>query len=245
MIFIFLVGCCIGSFVNVLIYRIPKKIDFIFGRSFCPQCFRIIKAYDLIPILSWFVLKGRCRYCKKKISFKYPLIELLSGMLALFCLQVNNYQIIGLVNYAIIMILLTIAMIDFKEMIIPDGLIITLFILILIKMSFSSCYLIEHILGMFCISSIMYLMNFIIKDCFGGGDIKLMMAAGFLLGIKSTILAFLIAVLIGGLYAGYLLLSKKNINNKYMPFGPFLCIGIFLAMFYGQKIIFYYQQIMD
>lgn len=185
-------------------------------------------------------MKGRCRYCKEKISFKYPLIEILGGLMALFCLCYSNYQTIGLVNYAIVMVLITIAMIDREKMIIPNSLTLILFILGLVKMSLSSYYLFDRIVGMFCVSSIMFLLNFLIKNCFGGGDIKLMMATGFLLGIKYVILAFIIAIIIGGISAGYILLKNKSNDNKYMAFGPFLCIGIFLSMFYGQKILMLY-----
>ena len=120
----FILGSCIASFINVLIYRIPRDLDFVNGRSFCPSCHNTLKPYDMIPVFSWLFLKGKCRFCKEPISPRYPLIELCGGLLAMLCFYRYGFTWMTLVSFVLAMILLTITMIDFDTMTIPNSLVI-------------------------------------------------------------------------------------------------------------------------
>lgn len=240
-IYMFVLGSCIASFINVLIYRIPRKLDFVSGRSFCPNCHNTLKIYDMIPILSWIFLKGKCRFCKEPISPRYPLIEFGGGLIALGCFYRYGYNWMTLVSFSLAMILLAITMIDFETMLIPDGLVIALIVPAL------ACTLLNldvtitsRFIGMFCVSGFMLIMNLIIPDCFGGGDIKLMFVCGFMLGWINILLAGSIALLTGGIYACYLVLTRKSKEQMYMAFGPYLCLGIIVALLYGNEIIWAY-----
>lgn len=237
-IYMFILGSCIASFINVLIYRIPQKLDFVSGRSFCPSCHNTLKAYDMVPILSWIVLKGKCRFCKKPISPRYPLIELCGGLLAVLCFYRYGFDWMTIVSFALSMILLTIAMIDFDTMTIPNGLVVALIVPALICAILNSeIDIVNRIIGMVCISGFMLIMTLAIPDCFGGGDMKLMFVCGFMLGWINTLLAGFIGLLFGGGYASYLMITKKAKEQTHMAFGPYLCLGIFIALLYGNEII--------
>ena len=111
----FILGSCIASFINVLIYRIPRDLDFVNGRSFCPSCHNTLKPYDMIPVFSWLFLKGKCRFCKEPISPRYPLIELCGGLLAMLCFYRYGFTWMTLVSFVLAMILLTITRMYFNH----------------------------------------------------------------------------------------------------------------------------------
>lgn len=216
---VFLFGITIGSFLNVLIYRIPLKLDFVKGRSFCPNCKHQLKAIDLVPIFSFMFLQGKCRYCKAKISPRYPLIEGLCGVLF-----VLNFYVIGfdtplmilrsVIACALTAALIVVAMIDFDCMIIPNGMIVTLFIIA----ALSFCYtglngIASRIIGMFIVSLPLLLFAAFIPGSFGGGDVKLMAACGLLLGWKNTLLATFIGIILGGIAALIAVAKNKGKNE--------------------------------
>lgn len=237
-IYAFLVGLCVGSFLNVLIYRLPKGLSPAKGRSFCPNCQHRLSAGDLVPLLSYLFLKGRCRYCKEKISPVYPLVELLGGVAALLCVLVFSFSLQALTAFAAVAILIPIAIIDFQTLEIPNGLILSLLLpAAAAPFVFSEPLIIDRIIGAFAISLPMFLMNFIIHDSFGGGDIKLMFVAGFLLGWKNALFAGFVALFFGGIYAITLLVKKRKTRKDHFAFGPFLCGGAAAALLFGSRII--------
>lgn len=244
-IYMFILGCCIASFINVLIYRIPQKLDFVRGRSFCPKCHNTLKAYDLVPIFSWLFLKGKCRYCQEPISIRYPLIELCGGIIAMICFYRYEFSWMTLVSFGLAMILLTITMIDFDTMTIPDGLVVALIVPALACTVLNQdISIVSRVIGMLCVSGFMFVLTLIIPDCFGGGDMKLMFVCGFMLGWVNTLLAGFIALLVGGIYASYLLISRKT-EESHMAFGPYLCLGVFIALLYGNEIIGIYLSLFN
>ena len=160
---IFLAGICIGSFLNVLIYRIPLGINVAKGRSFCPECKKKLQAKDLVPLLSFFVLRGSCRFCGQKISRRYPVVEFLGGMLAVTSLYFFWLTWQALLVYAAVCILLVIAFIDIDTREIPDRLNIALFVLALISVFlFPDITVIERVIGFFEISLPLLLLNLMI-----------------------------------------------------------------------------------
>lgn len=243
-IYIFLLGSCIGSFLNVLVYRIPAGIPFWKGRSYCPHCHTAIKPYDMVPVLNWFYLKGKCRNCKSPISPRYSLVEAAGGILAVWCFAVyrgNLWQ--PLLTFAVAALLLTIALIDLDTMEIPDGLIISLGVCALASIwVFPEATLMQKCIGAFCVSAPMFLVCLLIPDAFGGGDVKLLAVMGFYLGWKVCLVGAFLGIMFGGVQAVYLLVTKKVKRGEgaHMAFGPALCAGIFLAQLYGAQIFQWY-----
>lgn len=238
---IFIYGACIGSFLNVVIYRVPNEISFAKGRSYCPKCNTQIRNCDLIPIASYLNLKGRCRSCKDKISSRYPLVELFTGLIAVMIFLIKGFTLISIIIFIVSAILIAITMIDFDTLTIPNGLVISIIPCAVFMMLIQKdVTVISRLIGFFSASVPMLLLNQLIPDSFGGGDVKLIAVCGFLLGWKNTLLAMFIAILIGGMYAVYLLASGKSKRGAHIAFGPYICVGVYVAMLYGNEIIALY-----
>ncbi len=239
--FVFLLGICIGSFLNVIVYRIPKKISIAKGRSFCPDCNTKIKDYDLIPILSFLFLKGKCRNCKKEISLRYPFVEMLTGVLAVLIFINFDFTAKAFLAFAFCAILVAITLIDYDTMEIPNSLIIAIIPLAIISyFLFPEISLLDRAIGFVCVSVPMLLLTMLIPDCFGGGDIKLLAVSGLILGWKYILLATFIGILIEGAYVIIKMLLKKLKKGDHIAFGPALCAGIYLSLLYGDKILKWY-----
>ena len=241
-IFATIIGACIGSFLNVVISRLPEKGAFMSdSRSKCSECGHHIRIYDLFPVISWIILLGKCRDCKARISPRYPLVEVAGAFFAVASLLKFGLDWPALIVYSVTMILLAIALIDFSTSEIPDSLIIAI-----IPFAIASIWLLpditwlSHIIGMFTVALPMMLLTLAVPGAFGGGDIKLIAVCGLLLGWQLTLLAFFIALLIGGSIAIFLMASGKRKRGEHMVFGPALCTGIIVALFFGKEIIDYY-----
>lgn len=243
-IYCFLIGMCVASFMNVVIDRVPRGENFVSGRSHCDSCGKVIAWYDLIPVVSYLVLRGRCRYCHCKIPVRGFFIEIFGGLIGVFCFYRFGFEYETILMFVIAMILLAITMIDFDTMIIPDGLNMVMFLVCLVLMFVRQMSLVDSIIGMFCISLPMFLLNLVIPDSFGGGDIKLMFAGGIALGWKYSLLAAFIGILIAGIYCIYLILTKKVDKKGHIAFGPYLSIGIFIALCYGYEIVSWYLNLL-
>jgi leader peptidase (prepilin peptidase)/N-methyltransferase len=242
----------------VLVYRIPRKLDFVRGRSFCPNCEHQLRALDLIPIVSYLALGRKCRYCHAPISPRYMLIELVGGILAACSwaafmhdpplLRANgaffgdNAPMLAAVLYFLALcVLLVVTRIDAETMEIPDGLNIALLVCgILTIFVAPEVSLVGRFIGLFCISVPLLVITLIIPNAFGGGDVKLMAAAGFLLGWQGALVATFIGILIGGAWGVYLLASGKKGAKGHFAFGPALCAGITVALFFGNPLITWY-----
>lgn len=243
MIILFLLyGIIIGSFLNVCILRIPLHESITFDRSHCPKCGYVLKWYDLVPLFSYIILRGKCRSCQTKISYQYPIIELLNGAAYL-----GIYLYLGLTWQTVIACLLfsallVVFMIDLRYKIIPNGLV--LFILVLgVMQTFLTGNYLRHIIGFFIVSGILILLSLIVKNGMGMGDIKLMAAAGLLLGWDKILLALMIGAILGSVI-GISLIALKIIKPKEaIPFGPFLATGIMTAMLFGEQIIHWYIEL--
>lgn len=243
--FVFIFGTVIGSFMNVVIYRVPRKISIAKGRSFCPACSHKLGAADLVPLISWIGLRGKCRYCKAPISPRYPIVELLGGAVAVLCVALKGFTPMAAVAFCAIMILMDIAFIDADTMEIPNGLVIALAVpAIAAAFLAPQIGIVERAIGIAAISVPMLLITLAIKGAFGGGDIKLMAAAGFLLGWKLSLLAMFFALITGGAYGVYLLAAKKKGKKDHFAFGPFLASGCAFSLLIGQVILDWYINFM-
>lgn len=239
--YFFSLGCIIGSFLNVVVYRMPLRRSFVGGRSACTKCGTQIKPYDLIPVLSYCILGGKCRKCKTHIAMRYPLVEFTYGVVCVGTVWIKGFTLLSLCLCIYAAILLVIALIDWDTMLILDKLVIcVLLIAIPFSMLPSTLQWWERVVGFFVISVPLLICTFLINGAFGGGDIKLMAASGVILGIRNSLVAFAIAVLLGGVYAIYLLYIKKVGKKQHMPFGPFLCAGCYIAALWGEELIQWY-----
>lgn len=235
----FIFGSILGSFYNVVIYRLPRKESIVVGSSHCPNCNTTIKPYDLIPVLSYFILAGKCRHCKKPYSFRYPLIEFISGCLFALTYHVFGYSWVTLIGIVLASVLLIITMIDIDTMEIYDTFQVILLILAIAYITQSGLPLGDHLIGFFIISVPFYIIA-IITNGMGGGDIKLIAMGGLLLGWKATLIAFFIASVIGGIVAVLLVVLKQQGRKSLIAFGPYLCLGIYIAFLYGNMIFDWY-----
>ena len=244
---VFMFGMCIGSFLNVCIHRLPSSMSIINpSRSFCPQCNSAIQFYDNIPVFSYLWLKGRCRNCKASISLRYPLVELMAGILAIAILFMFGLTLEGVVYFVLISSLLVITFIDIDHKIIPD--IITLpgipiglaASIVLPDMTFKSS-LLGLLVGGGSLLLVAWTYSLITqKEGMGGGDIKLLGMIGTFIGWKGVIFTIFAASLTGT-FVGIIVMLLKGKNLKFaIPFGPFLSIGAMSYIFFGDKVFFWY-----
>jgi leader peptidase (prepilin peptidase) / N-methyltransferase len=243
------VGAVIGSFLNVLIYRLPKNLKFVTGRSHCPQCGKLIRWYDNIPVISFLILRGKCRECHHGISWRYPLVELLTAAFFLLAFRIYGFSPQTVIVSVFFCLLLGVTVIDFQFYIIPDKITIAGMILGLAA-SFVSPTVrpLDAVIGMIAGGASLYLLavvgDFLFKkESLGGGDIKLAAMLGAFLGWKSIILVFFGAAVLGLAYALiYMLFSRKMRQDRMIPFGPFLSMAALIALFFGNYLINLYVE---
>ncbi len=235
-----LYGLLIGSFLNVCIYRIPKEISVLAGKSFCPTCNHPLNPLDLVPVFSYLFLGRRCRYCKEPISSRYALIEILTGLV--FGIVYLRYGLTAGSIFVCLLacILITLSFIDLDTQEIPDRVHIFIITLALLNVFFEPSISIPNKLLGALVISVPMLMIAVLTGGFGGGDIKLMAAVGLFLGVGPTIVSFFLGAILGGLYGIYLMVFKKAKGKTAFSFGPFLSMGIFIGCLYGQEIVDFY-----
>lgn len=236
-------GLIMGSFLGVVIDRLPQGISVVHGRSRCEFCDRDLSAVELIPILSFIIQGGKCRKCKRKLSFRYPLLEILTGVSYLLVYHHFGYTLQTLTAIVFVSFLIVITFIDVDTMIIYDRFHIFILVLAILEFIIFKKNILNLAVGALIVS-VPLLIIALLTGGIGGGDIKLMFVAGVYLGFPNILAAFIIAVILGGLYGIFTLLSKRLKGKDAIPFGPFLCVGLFLALLYGQPIIQWYLSLM-
>lgn len=248
-IMLFLVGIIVGSFLNVLIFRIPLKEDIAIERSHCMHCGHVLTWYELIPLFSWIIQGGKCRSCKAKISIQYPIVEALNAILWMAVVLVWGPQWETLLFCICSSILIVLAVIDERTQEIPIGLNIAIAILGIARVilsatgvAYSSGPWYEYIIGAFVVSGLFLLIVIVTKGRgMGGGDVKLMAAAGLLLGWKHILLAMMIGCILGSIiHITRMALDKKKKKEHVLAFGPYLAMGIYITILFGNPIIQWY-----
>lgn len=294
-IIVVLFGMCVGSFMNVLIYRIPKGEDFVRSHSHCMSCGHRLAWYDMFPVFSYIFLRGKCRYCGAKLSIQYPLIEAANGVLWGLCFYRYGFSMMGIVTAGLLSVLVVIAVIDERTMEIPFGLNVFIFILAVIKviseiaavsvrkgalhdflyqtagdevdpiLKFITIIgdnetghyrslvdalidgegltiahiLVTHIVGFVIVSGVMLIILLITKGRgIGGGDVKLMAAAGLFLGWKMIILSLFLGCIVGTVV--HLIRMKVSGAGRKLAMGPYLALGIAFNALFGVDVIFAY-----
>ena len=245
-VFVFMVGCCLGSFYNVLIHRLPAGESIVRPGSHCPQCGHPIAFYDNIPLLSYLILRGKCRHCNALIPLRYPLVEALTGLLTLFLFLRCGLALQFFIEWVFVSLLIIITFIDLDTYLIPDvlslpgmiaGFVCSFFSL---RLSWSDS-LIGIVLGggFFYLVAVgfVYLRH---KEGLGGGDIKLLAMIGAFLGWPGVVFTVLAASLIGTVAGVVVMWRTRKGLGAMLPFGPFLASGAVLYVFRGDEFYRWY-----
>ena len=250
-----LLGLCVGSFLNVVIYRLPNNMSLAKPASHCPKCNNPIKWYDNIPVISYIILRGKCRHCHEKISFRYPFVELLNCVLWFVCLMMFTNFIIPsftlnwlrfITSCVVVSTLICIFFTDLDNMEIPEvfQLILLLCGLVLLLDNPTMENIMLKVFGFIGAGLLFFIVNLIFKlirkrDGIGFGDIELVACAGLIIGGYKMIFALIISCVTGGIILLIISLCKKDRNKEY-PFAVMLTAGIAIALFVGDFVVNWY-----
>lgn len=241
--YIFLLGIIVGSFLNVCICRIPKEEDIVVTRSHCMSCGYTLKWLDLIPIFSWVALRGRCRQCGEKVSLQYPLVECLNGILWVVTFIRCGFSVNTVLICLMISALLVLSVIDFRTYEIPFGINMFIFIIAAVHAAMNFQDIGEYILGSVSISGGLMLLFVISKGrAIGGGDVKLMAAAGLMLGFRLILLSFFLGCFYGSVI--HIIRMKTSGEGHVLSMGPYLSMGIVTGVWFGNEVINWYLSIL-
>jgi leader peptidase (prepilin peptidase) / N-methyltransferase len=244
--FAFIFGAVVGSFLNVCIYRLPNEESLVFPASHCPKCGYKITPYDNIPLLSYLLLGGRCRSCKVRISPRYPVVELVNGLLALLLFMKFGFSLTFPVLFIFCSALVVITFIDLEHRIIPDvislpGIIIGFAVSFFLPWLGWQNSLIGILAGGGSLLLVAYGYQLIAKkEGMGGGDIKLLAMMGAFLGWIAVPFIIFTSSLVGSVVGIAMMLAQKKDSKFAIPFGPFLAFGAILYIFFGRQLIHWY-----
>lgn len=276
-IFLFLLGASFGSFLNVLIFRYePGMAVFgkhLSGRSFCPRCKKKLSWYELLPIVSFIIQRGKCRGCRQSISFQYPIVEIVSGLIVITVLQVLGVTPDGLIFTIALLILLAASVIDIRHYVIPDALTLIILVLGVIRtaiitmgessqillslpstflgtygyvFSFTASPIIIHSVAALVAGSFFAAIILLSKGkAMGWGDAKLSFATGLLMGWPDIILVLMIAFIIGAVVGISMIFTRAKKMKDALPFGPFIAIGTVTVIYFGHDIISLYFKLLN
>ena len=245
-IFAFIFGAVVGSFLNVCICRLPKGESIVFPPSHCPACGFTLPFYDNIPLISWLILRGQCRSCRGPISFRYPLVELISALLTLFLFKRFGLSLPFGILFIFCSAMVVITFIDLDHMIIPDVISLPGIILGFVFSFFiPQLGWMNSLLGILAGGGSLYLVaslyqRFTGKEGMGGGDIKLLAMMGAFFGWKAIPFIIFISALTGSVIGITLMLVQKKDGKLAIPFGPFLALSSIVHIFYGRQMIHWY-----
>jgi leader peptidase (prepilin peptidase)/N-methyltransferase len=243
---VFLFGLLVGSFLNVCIHRLPRKESIVWPSSRCPVCATPLKPYDNLPVISYLVLRGRCRICRTSISIRYPIVEMVNAIGYVFIVRWFGLTWTSLIYAVLFSALLTVTFIDLAHQIIPDR--ITLPGIALGVVSASTVLPVGWLnstLGVLFGGGVLWILAWASpylfgKEGMGGGDIKLLAMIGAFLGWQPTLLTIFIAAIVGSIVGVSLILFKVIRRDQYLPFGPFLACGAVVSMFFHREILDWY-----
>jgi leader peptidase (prepilin peptidase)/N-methyltransferase len=241
--FAFIFGVVVGSFLNVCIFRMPAKTSIIKPLSQCPHCHHPIRLYDNIPLISYIVLRGKCRDCGGKISWQYPLVELITALLSLLLFLKFGLTLIFLTFFIFTAVLIVIAFIDFDHQIIPDVLTIPgIPVFFLLAVFVVKVPWLEALIGLLIGGGVLFAIAFVYelltkREGMGGGDIKLLAMIGGFLGWKSLIFILLFSSFSGVIVGITAMIIKKQDTKYAVPFGPFLSAAAVAYLFWGDTFM--------
>jgi leader peptidase (prepilin peptidase)/N-methyltransferase len=235
-----LLGLVVGSFLNVVIYRLPRRESLVRPGSHCPGCGSSILWYDNIPVVSWLALRGRCRNCHKPISGRYPVVEAVTGIAFAAAYWRFGPSWALLVSWAFIAAMLATAFIDHDHMIIPDKIVLPGALL-----GLAACVAIrpglwwQYLVACVGAAIFMFVLSIVWPDGMGPGDVKMALFMGAVLGV-SVLVALFLAFLLGSAVGVYLLMVQKKSLRTTIAFGPYLAVGAVVAVFLGETVLSHY-----
>ena len=247
----FVFGTCMGSFLNCAAWRYVNGESVLKGRSHCTSCGHELGLRDLIPVISWLASKGRCRYCGERISARYPITEVLFGIITVFCLLSFDFTVLCLRNYIFLAALFVLTLTDIDAMVIPDG----CHIASLAAWIAAEPFLFEGwknlmyyagaglLFGGGLLAVSLALDRAMGRDTLGGGDIKLVAVAGLYLGVIGTLFMLMIACLCGLIY-NYLI-NKTSEKGSAFPFGPWIASASAMMLLFGQPLVDLYMALLN
>ena len=244
--FAFLFGSAVGSFLNVCIYRLPEDTSIIFPASHCPQCRKTIRYYDNIPILSYLLLRGKCRFCGSPISPQYCIVELLTASFSVLLFLLYP-PVEYLIYFVFFCSLVVITFIDLKYQIIPDVISIPgIGVGFLASFALSQITWLDSLLGIALGGGVLYgvaLAYYLIMktEGMGGGDIKLLAMIGAFLGSKAVVVTIFVSAFVGSVVGVALMLFKGKGRKYAIPYGPFLALGAIISLFWAETLVAWYQ----
>ena len=238
---IFIYGLIFGSFLNVLVYRLPRRENIAYPPSRCTSCHTKLKTRDLIPVFSFLFLGGKCRYCGEKIQWRYPLTEIANALGWVIIIHQYGVSSKGVAGCLLFSMALVMAQIDLAHYLIPDSLVITLLAGGVVYHFFSQeMGILNRILGLAVGFAIPFLLAVVSRGGMGGGDIKLTAAMGFWLGFPGVFYALFVGALVGSITGIILIVLKRKKRRDPIPFGPFLLLGFFVIFFYRDEFVRWY-----
>lgn len=258
-IIVFVLGASIGSFLNVVVYRLPAGLSILWPPSRCPHCLNQLKAYDNVPVLGWMWLRGRCRYCKSKISLRYPVIEAITGLIFILVFLVFKVSILTIGYWAFCCWLLALSLIDLDTMTLPNpltqsglmiGIIFQMVVGFLPEASWQGLVnslmraIVGAVVGLWLFEAIAIIGSIAFgKAAMGAGDAKLAAMMGAWLGWRYLLLASFIACVLGALVGSSIMIRSRQKLGQKMPFGPFLALGSVITLFAGNAILLSYMKL--
>lgn len=238
---LFLLGLCVGSFLNVVIARLPEGRSIVSPGSACPRCGNPIQWFDNLPLVSYALLRGRCRHCGEPISVRYPLVELVTGLLYVLAVWEKGLTLDLVPALLVLTALVAITAIDLDRQLIPDAISLPGIVVGFVSSVFiGQPRWLDSLLGILVGGGIFFVIIVASRGGMGGGDMKLGAMLGAFLGWKAVLVAILIAVLTGGVIAVALLLMGQRGRKDALAFGPYLALGGAISLFWGPALLEWY-----
>lgn len=243
---LFIAGFTFGSFYNVVGLRVPIKKSIVAPRSACPHCHHQLTALELIPVFSYLIQGGKCRGCKARISPIYPIMELMTGVLFATAPLIVGFSGELIIALTLISLFVIIFVSDLTYMLIPDKILLVFTGIFLIERIFLPLHpWWDSLLGAVIGFGVLLFIAVISKGGMGGGDIKLFALIGFVVGVKTLVLSFFLATLLGALIGGIGLALKIFKKSEPIPFGPFIAVGTLIAYYFGDYIVTTYLNLLS
>jgi leader peptidase (prepilin peptidase) / N-methyltransferase len=235
-------GAIVGSFLNVVVYRLPRRESLISPASRCPSCGTPVKPYDNIPVLSWLLLRGRCRFCKTAISPRYPLVEAGTALLCIGAVLTHDTVAGAALSVALVLLLVPVALIDLEHRIIPNKITLLGAVLALVLGTvLDPAGEPERVLAGVAAGGFLLIAALAYPGGMGMGDVKLAAVLGLFLG--ATVAVAMLVALLAGVLVGVFVIARKGAQagrKTAVPFGPFLAVGALSALFVGSTLVDWY-----
>ena len=234
-----LLGLVIGSFLNVVIYRVPRGESIVLPGSHCPQCGHRLRAWELVPVFSFFLLRGRCRVCKADISWRYSLVEVLTGCLFFLKTYLDQGFSLGLLfDLIFVSFLLVLTFIDIDHFLLPDVLVFPLLVLGLLRIFVvpGEFGWLPYLVGVVVAGGGFWLIAKLYPKGLGFGDVKLVAALGAYLGFPKVLAAIFLASFFGSVIGGLGILVRGKGFRQEIPFGPYLALGALIMLYWGDYL---------